>query len=230
MSIKFSCPSGHRLEVNEAAAGTRVLCPGCGAAVNVPRPPADYGDATPGGSAATRDPRELYAAQQRASVVQAAEPLRRDETPHLDPIDEAPDAVWYVRPPSGGQFGPAAGWIMRNWIAEGRVPADALVWRAGWPQWQAAAAVFPGQGALLAAPPLDASEELTLGTASTNGRWAEPEEIIEDGPADSRRRVDKLVFRNRMRREQFRQTVLVSSVVLFLVAVILVIVLVVVLK
>ncbi len=61
----------------------------------------------------------------------------------VDPITEAPTAVWYVRPPSGGQFGPASGDIMRGWLAEGRVTADSLVWRAGWPDWRSAASTFP---------------------------------------------------------------------------------------
>lgn len=60
-----------------------------------------------------------------------------------DPLSEAPDAVWYVRPPSGGQYGPAASAIMRNWIQEGRVSADSLVWREGWPDWREAQSVFP---------------------------------------------------------------------------------------
>jgi hypothetical protein len=64
----------------------------------------------------------------------------------LDPIAEAPNAVWYVRPPSGGQFGPAKGDIMRKWIGEGRVSADSLVWRDGWADWKSAAAVFPALG------------------------------------------------------------------------------------
>ena len=51
--------------------------------------------------------------------------------------------IWYVRPPSGGQFGPAAGDLMRGWITEGRVSADSLVWREGWRDWQEAAIVFP---------------------------------------------------------------------------------------
>lgn len=63
-----------------------------------------------------------------------------------DPIAEAPNAVWYVRPPSGGQFGPAAGDVMRSWIGEGRVSADTLVWREGWRDWQEASAVFPNLG------------------------------------------------------------------------------------
>ena len=60
-----------------------------------------------------------------------------------DPISEAPQAVWYVRPASGGQFGPAAGEIMRRWISEGRVASDSLVWREGWPDWKPAASTFP---------------------------------------------------------------------------------------
>lgn len=60
-----------------------------------------------------------------------------------DPIAEAPEMIWYVRPPSGGQFGPAAGDLMRTWLTEGRVSADSLVWREGWRDWQEAGKVFP---------------------------------------------------------------------------------------
>jgi hypothetical protein len=66
-----------------------------------------------------------------------------------DPLTEAGDAVWYVRPPSGGQFGPAGRDIMRGWLGEGRISADALVWREGWRDWQTAGQVFAqlaGQG------------------------------------------------------------------------------------
>jgi hypothetical protein len=60
-----------------------------------------------------------------------------------DPIAEAPQAVWYVRPPAGGQYGPAVGDVMRKWMAEGRVSGESLVWREGWPEWRKAAKVFP---------------------------------------------------------------------------------------
>ncbi|MHC4400097.1 MAG: DUF4339 domain-containing protein [Planctomycetota bacterium] len=63
-----------------------------------------------------------------------------------DPLAEAPGAVWYVRPPGGGQFGPAAGDVMKTWIAEDRVSPDSLVWREGWPDWQKASDVFPQLG------------------------------------------------------------------------------------
>ena len=64
-----------------------------------------------------------------------------------DPLSQAPDVVWYVRPPTGGQFGPATGDVMRNWIAEGRVSPDSLVWREGWRDWQEASGVFDQLGA-----------------------------------------------------------------------------------
>jgi len=59
-----------------------------------------------------------------------------------DPIAESPEAVWYVRPSAGGQYGPADGTIMRRWLAEGRVGTDALVWREGWPDWKSAGPIF----------------------------------------------------------------------------------------
>jgi len=73
-------------------------------------------------------------------VTPAAQPTE-PETP--DPLTEAGDVVWYVRPASGGQFGPANAEVMRNWISEGRVSADSLVWREGWRDWLEAVEVFP---------------------------------------------------------------------------------------
>jgi len=65
-----------------------------------------------------------------------------------DPIAEAGDVVWYVRPASGGQFGPAGADVMRSWIEEGRVSADSLVWHEGWRDWQEASEVFVQPGAI----------------------------------------------------------------------------------
>ncbi|MCR4414412.1 MAG: DUF4339 domain-containing protein [Thermoguttaceae bacterium] len=61
----------------------------------------------------------------------------------MDPLDEAPTAVWYVRPSAGGQYGPATREIMRVWLAEGRVGPDSLVWREGWRDWRLGSQVFP---------------------------------------------------------------------------------------
>ncbi len=66
----------------------------------------------------------------------------------VDPLAEAPEASWYVRPPSGGQYGPAKPPTMRDWLAQGRITADSLVWREGWPDWKLAGATFPSLGAV----------------------------------------------------------------------------------
>lgn len=70
-----------------------------------------------------------------------------------DPIAEAPNAQWYVRPPSGGQYGPARGDVFRKWLTEGRVNAESLVWRDGWPDWRPAGPLFPQLGGRRPPPP-----------------------------------------------------------------------------
>ena len=60
-----------------------------------------------------------------------------------DPFGSASNIVWYVRPPSGGQYGPATSEVLQVWLDENRISPDTLVWREGWRDWQEAAAVFP---------------------------------------------------------------------------------------
>ena len=58
-------------------------------------------------------------------------------------LEDEPSATWYVRPPSGGQYGPASTDELCEWIGQGRVAASALLWRDGWPQWRDAAEALP---------------------------------------------------------------------------------------
>lgn len=74
---------------------------------------------------------------------QAVVPLPRAAPSLLDD----PIAVWYVRPPSGGQYGPASGELLRTWISESRITASSLVWRDGWAQWRTASEVLVEFGA-----------------------------------------------------------------------------------
>ncbi len=53
-------------------------------------------------------------------------------------ISMQPQATWHVRPTTGGQYGPAPAETMGQWLIEGRVARDALVWRDDWPEWQTA--------------------------------------------------------------------------------------------
>ena len=61
----------------------------------------------------------------------------------FEPLEEDPNAVWYVMPASGGRYGPASPAVMRTWLMEGRIGLDTLVWRSGWPDWRSAEEVFP---------------------------------------------------------------------------------------
>lgn len=62
-------------------------------------------------------------------------------------LDEDPAAQWYVRPKSGGQYGPASGDLLYEWIDQGRVGTSALLWRDGWAQWRGAEEVLPEMNA-----------------------------------------------------------------------------------
>lgn len=89
----------------------------------------------------------------------------------VDPISQAPNSIWYVRPPSGGQYGPARGDIMRKWVAEGRVSGDSLVWREGFPEWKSAGQLFPslagvGAPAPAAGPPPPPADAVSIPTVT----------------------------------------------------------------
>jgi len=118
--------------------------PGQHAVITRPQPLATAGGgggAQPGG----------YGVQQGAPQT-AISPL--SSTAAADAITEAPHAVWYVRPPAGGQYGPASGDAMRRWLNDGRISPEALVWREGWPDWRQAGDIFPSlRGAGAASQP-----------------------------------------------------------------------------
>ena len=58
-------------------------------------------------------------------------------------FESNPLAQWYVRPPSGGQYGPADAKLLTQWITENRVTADSLIWFEGLTQWTVAGSIIP---------------------------------------------------------------------------------------
>jgi hypothetical protein len=119
MGIRFLCPNGHKLNVKADLAGKRAICPDCGAKLVVP---------AASGRASESSLENLTAAAGSATgiVVESS----------LSAIQQA--VVWYVRPASGGQFGPLTSDEFSTWITGGRVTPDAYLWRAGWPDWRTA--------------------------------------------------------------------------------------------
>ncbi|MDV6033334.1 MAG: hypothetical protein F9B45_25255 [Phycisphaera sp. RhM] len=76
----------------------------------------------------------VNAAAATSTVPSAGEP---------DLLSSESTATWYVRPPSGGQYGPATSAMLKVWIDEGRVAKTALLWKDGWPQWREASEALP---------------------------------------------------------------------------------------
>jgi hypothetical protein len=240
MGVRFQCPNGHKLHVKAELAGKRGICPDCGVKFIVPsfsggRVAEDTGNPPPlkveegprrrgarGGTATT-------AAREPAIGVKTAIPSSPDDSvvipnetprpqPAAPPNSHPEPAAWYVRPPTGGQFGPASTEVFQQWIDEGRVAPDCWVWRTGWPDWKAGSEAL----ALVAdRPPL----EPVLAMAAAEGAiLPTPESIaakahIEPGSAEARRAEIK------RRKQQVRKLSAVLSLVALAMLVVLVVVL-----
>lgn len=148
MGVRFECPAGHKLHVKTELAGKRGICPECGAKFIVPsfsgeRVAEDNG-ATTGSTFVVNPPATPSA------VATATPPPAQHTPPVLAPVEAA---AWYIRPASGGQFGPASDEVFAQWIAEGRVSVDAWVWRNGWADWKAGGEALRDYGARVPAGP-----------------------------------------------------------------------------
>jgi len=164
MGIRFYCPNGHKLNVKVFLAGRRGICPHCDARFDIPHESqtSDQAAKVPSGQSEDHPAASIATAVGVAAAQPAAaEPSLTVRAAEIssDPIAEAPEAVWYIRPPAGGQFGPARGDVLRQWIAEGRVSADSMVWREGWPDWKTAGPIFPD---LNPVSPINAPSDLSL--------------------------------------------------------------------
>lgn len=200
MGIKFRCHGcDKKLHVKAFLAGKRGVCPHCGAKVRIPEVDEQGAQSdgkvaksshtskpsTSATAAASNHTDSRHAPTPTAARSSTRSALKQRKSPSSvatdapDAILEAPEAVWYVRPPSGGQYGPADADIMRRWLEEGRVSADSLVWREGWDDWRTGDAVFPSLrsptqsiAAPIAAEPVSGlpREELVLSETPRNAR------------------------------------------------------------
>lgn len=155
-----------------------------------------------------------HPAPSKVSSAKEAAPATSAGQPSVNPIDEAPTAVWYVRPATGGQFGPASGEIMRGWISEGRVGASSLVWRAGWPEWRAASAVFPALGKLLASPVATATVQAVAARPVAVSAAPQPSLPAQQGTLPSGEVLTPVAQALRKRRRRNDQTLIISGILL----------------
>jgi hypothetical protein len=158
MGIRFACHvCDKHLNIKQELAGRRGVCPACSSRFRIPLEDAEK--STPiesdpqvngaedlqarngtGRFEGPAEPRPSGAGGENPADLEAIESAGGIA---ISLLNEDADATWYVRPPSGGQYGPATGTVLRQWINEGRVASTALLWRDGWPQWRDASEALP---------------------------------------------------------------------------------------
>lgn len=173
MGVRFACHAcGKRLNIKSELAGRRGICPACSVRFRIPAHDtqtstpidASEGPGTDGSSVSdSQRPRSANrpatansataserssSGEERSSVAPSRppQPGAKSRRPSLDEILGGASTTWYVRPSSGGQFGPADGPTLGQWITEGRVADSAMLWRDGWPEWRSAQVVLQQQG------------------------------------------------------------------------------------
>ena len=222
MGVRFECPAGHKLHVKAELAGKRGICPECGAKFIVPS------------FSGQRVAEDNGAATMSTVVVNspAASTITPPPVPGAPPPPPAEPTAWYIRPASGGQFGPASDEVFAQWIAEARVSADSWVWRNGWADWKAggdAIREFNSRSPVAPAPAIspiaadaddDLDDEPTIAVdLAPRPAAAVAAAPVELSPADQRRAEIK------RRKQQVRNLSIALGIVALLMLVVLIFVL-----
>lgn len=237
------------MHVKDFLAGKRGKCPQCGGSIRIPAHGEDYSlpisteskEAEGGLKQSDSDVKGLSPSNTSATSSAATGEATSQPTATLimpEVIAEAPNAAWYVRPPSGGQYGPAIGPVFWDWLNEKRVGESSLVWREGWGTWQTAKDVFPdffrahNRAAQTAPPPIantslqhaPAQIPLAAVTAAAVTPSASPRKMeaqpLEVGGIDSTAEARRSV-QNRRKKGHSKNLLLLVS--LFVVAVLLIV-------
>jgi hypothetical protein len=153
MGIRFACHvCEQKLNIKSDLAGRRGICPSCSGRFRIPLQDAER--STPIEEDPTEQEsssKEIDSDVQQVPTPPEAVPESSTPPPNLNGpapepttiLDHDDQGTWYVRPPSGGQYGPATTELLKQWIGEGRVAATSLLWRDGWPQWRDASEALP---------------------------------------------------------------------------------------
>ena len=211
MGIRFKCHEcEHRLNIKEFLAGKRGTCPKCGVKFRIPKSDQEYAiplvkvhagtapeDEQAQSGPVHDDPDDDDVADEvpESESSSPASPSAPSETSPAGSLLTDNNVVWYVRPPSGGQYGPADSELMRQWLGENRVTAGSLVWREGWPQWKNAEEVFPEyleqpvfSEVATESPKIDVSPAIDDSDLPPVSGSAEPTRAAKDESVGTRRR------------------------------------------
>ncbi len=153
MGIHFVCHHcGFALHVKDFQAGKRGKCPSCSGSFRIPNGDASYSSPTeePSDSSAVSNLQPAIDQVKKGKVFEREGDSSSAIAIDLEPSNRLPvafqenaNAKWLVRPPSGGQFGPANADLLASWINESRVTPDSLLCREGSSHWQVASSLLP---------------------------------------------------------------------------------------
>jgi hypothetical protein len=182
MGVRFECPQGHKLHVKAHLAGQRGICPECGMRFIVP---AFSGGRVAEAGAETPSTTGGFVSVAVESNATFNAGLNAATGADIEDGDES--IAWHVRPVTGGQYGPVDAATFAQWIGEGRVTADAWVWRTGWKDWKPGSEAlkqFVPAGPLPAmSTPLPAGQPRRTLTASPAPRASVPRVAVRSAAA-----------------------------------------------
>lgn len=129
--------------------------------------PAEVAVTTKKGGQGTVDPTTASATTNASATTKSTDAAAIPQTSDI-PASLLPhiDARWFVRPPSGGQYGPATTPMLVDWIAERRITADSFLWREGMESWLSAVELIPERFGPIPVAPVSAGSNTTV--APTN--------------------------------------------------------------
>lgn len=164
MGIRFQCHvCNEPLHVKFFQAGKRGRCPHCQSRFRIPNEDSDFSiplDATKQVSKESNAVAAIAGKSDSPPVEPSNIAVATLDAPPAEPQQIAPpassvhpiNARWFVRPPSGGVFGPADTRTLESWIAQRRVTSDSYIWREGMELWSLAIELMPAAFTAAAGP------------------------------------------------------------------------------
>ena len=162
MGIRFKCHLCHSpLNVKNDLAQKRGVCPKCNGKFRIPMESQDFSlslDAPVSNSTKALSyldseiisansvavkPTEAKKTSQEPSLLKPAaydatnrEQIETEQTPSMT------DELYFVRPPSGGEYGPADKATIELWVTQRRITSETMICKLGASQWKKAREVF----------------------------------------------------------------------------------------
>ena len=111
-----------------------------------------------------KPPSPVFASTSSSGIFMLDSPSPSPDFGKVDPIETAPDKVWYFRSKELGERGPLKAKVMQQHVSAGDVFAGCMVWRQDWDDWVAAEAAFPQIEAIVdpiqGSPPSEVGAEI----------------------------------------------------------------------